>query len=157
LLDEAVLGALAHAGDEVVVHREYAPDVPPVPVDARLLRQAFLNLTVNAIQAMPDGGDLTVSIQRQGDSAVVEIRDTGTGIPERAHARLFQPFFTTKATGTGLGLALVKRIVDDHAGSIEARSGKPHGTVFAIRLPLARVVAGSRGTIRGRTGGGPAS
>jgi signal transduction histidine kinase len=90
---------------------------------------------VNALQAMPGGGILTVRARVAGDAALIEIGDTGPGIPEAARGSIFEPFFTTKATGTGLGLAVVKRILDDHDGRIEVRTDAP-GTVFALYLPL---------------------
>jgi signal transduction histidine kinase len=153
LLDEAVAAALASAGAGIEVRREFAPAEPLVPVDAQLIRRAFLNLALNAVQAMPEGGTLTASLEIVGGDVVVEIRDTGAGLSEQARGRLFEPFFTTKATGTGLGLALVKRIVEDHGGSIAVRGASPHGTVFATRLPLERAPAGTRASIRGPMGG----
>jgi signal transduction histidine kinase len=156
LLDEALAAALAGAGAGIEVRQEIVPQEPLVPVDAQLIRRALLNLALNAVQAMPEGGTLTASLQVFGANAVVEIRDTGPGLSERARARLFEPFFTTKATGTGLGLALVKRIVEDHGGSLEVRDGSPHGTVFAIQLPLERAPTGARASIRGPMGGGQA-
>ena len=104
---------------------------------AIVLRQAIVNLVVNAAQAMPDGGTLTVRAQVDGGAVVLELGDTGPGIPDDVRQRIFEPFFTTRATGTGLGLAVVKRIVDDHHGQIEVRPGSGGGTVFALRLPLA--------------------
>jgi len=108
-----------------------------VPMDPHLLRQMVVNLVVNAAQAMPDGGTLTVRAQVDGAAVLLELGDTGTGIPDEVRHRIFEPFFTTRATGTGLGLAVVKRIVDDHHGEIEVRPGAGGGTVFELRLPLA--------------------
>jgi signal transduction histidine kinase len=107
-----------------------------VPLDARLVRQAVVNVAVNAVQAMPRGGRLTVRTRREGDGAVIEIEDTGAGIPEEIRGRMFEPFFTTKASGTGLGLAVVKRIVDGHGGEISVRSVVGSGAAFALRFPL---------------------
>jgi signal transduction histidine kinase len=97
-----------------------------------------LNVVANAVQAMPDGGRLTVRTRAEGDEAVLEIEDTGTGIPDEVRARIFEPFFTTKASGTGLGLAVVRRIVEGHGGTLEVRSRPGEGTVFGLRLPLGR-------------------
>ncbi len=153
LLDDAVSAALASTDALVTVRQEITAQEPLVPVDAQLMRRALLNLTLNAIQAMPDGGTLTVSLQVLDGQAVVEVRDTGPGLTDLARARLFEPFFTTKPTGTGLGLALVKRVIDDHGGSIVVRDGSPHGTVFSIRLPLSRAPAAARASILDRMGG----
>lgn len=106
--------------------------------DQRLLRQALVNLFLNAFQAMPRGGSLRVAAARVAVGAEararVLIQDTGPGIPPDVQARIFQPFFTTKATGTGLGLAVVKRIVEGHGGQI-AVSPRKHGTEFELWLP----------------------
>ncbi len=105
-------------------------------MDARLVRQAVLNVAVNAVQAMPRGGQITVRTRRAGDSAVLEIEDTGQGIPEELCARIFEPFFTTKASGTGLGLAVVKRIMEGHGGQVAVRNRPGAGAVFALSFPV---------------------
>ena len=136
VVDDAVAAALSGIGRKVMVVREVPDSLPPVPMDSHLLRQAIVNLVVNAAQAMPDGGTLTVRAEVDGTTAVLQLGDTGTGIPDDVRHRIFEPFFTTRATGTGLGLAVVKRIVDDHHGEIEVRPGAGGGTVFELRLPL---------------------
>jgi PAS domain S-box-containing protein len=138
VVDEAVAAALAQnpAGVEVCREREPGDDLPAVPLDARLVRQAVVNLAVNAVQAMPRGGRLTVRVRRDAEAARLEIEDTGPGIPEEVRSRIFEPFFTTKASGTGLGLAVVKRIVDGHGGEIAVRSRPGAGTVFSLSFPL---------------------
>lgn len=108
--------------------------------DQRLLRQALINLFLNALQAMPKGGALDVVAERvegpRGPEARLRIRDSGPGIPEFVRARVFHPFFTTKATGTGLGLAVVKRIIDGHGGRIGLSDGDETGAVFELWLPM---------------------
>lgn len=107
--------------------------------DGTQLQQVLMNLCVNAWQALPDGGGLVeVSLHPQGDMAVLAVRDEGCGIDEALQARIFDPFFTTKpqGVGTGLGLAVVRGIVQGHGGGIECRSGPGRGTVFEVRLPL---------------------
>ncbi len=113
--------------------------------DQRLLRQALINLFLNALQAMPKGGSLEVIAERadgpRGKEARLRIRDSGPGIPESVRARVFHPFFTTKATGTGLGLAVVKRIIDGHRGRIALRerggeAGDEIGAEFELWLPV---------------------
>jgi two-component system sensor histidine kinase HydH len=136
VLEEAAAAALAQDSQGIELECDVDPLLPPVPVDARLLRQALLNVTMNAVQAMKQGGKLTVRARRDGDAAQVEISDTGTGIPQEIRQRVFEPFFTTKASGTGLGLAVVKRIVEEHRGKISLSSEMGAGTTFSIRLPI---------------------
>ena len=109
--------------------------------DEQKLMRVFHNLISNAIEAMPDGGQLRVVIDRDGDDLVWCVSDTGPGIPAAVRGRLFELFATGRKGGTGLGLAIVKRIIDDHRGTIRPESG-PNGTTFVIRMPLARPSAG---------------
>ena len=118
-----------------VVERE---DVPRVFGDAEVLRSVFSNLFINAVQAMEkDGGKLCVTVSPAGESVVIEIADTGGGIPAENLDKIFEPYFSTKETGTGLGLAIVKKIIDDHSGTIEAESKLDEGTKFIVKLPKA--------------------
>jgi len=137
LLEDSLVAALAQVEGAVEVHREYAPDLPPVPVDSHQIRQAVLNLTVNALQSMPRGGVLTVRTRVEGAFAVVEVTDSGPGVPAEQRPRIFEPFFTTKATGTGLGLAVVRRIAEGHGGSVDLAPPGRGGATFQLRLPLA--------------------
>jgi signal transduction histidine kinase len=105
-------------------------------MDAHLIRQALLNLLTNAVQAMPAGGILSIAARLDGDHVRVDVSDTGGGIPEELRPRIFEPFYTTRPTGTGLGLAVVKRILDDHGATIRIEPGHPVGTRFVVRLPL---------------------
>jgi signal transduction histidine kinase len=136
VVDDAVGVALGQQVSGIEVTRELDPSVPPVTMDARLVRQAVLNVAVNAVQAMPRGGRITIRTRREGPAALLEIEDTGAGIPEEVRERIFEPFFTTKASGTGLGLAVVKRIVESHGGTVCVRSVPGAGTTFALRFPL---------------------
>ncbi len=138
VVEDAVAAALALRPQGVEVARELDPSLPPVPVDPRLVHQAVVNVVANAVQAMPGGGRLTVRTRADGDEAVVEIEDTGAGIPDEVRARIFEPFFTTKANGTGLGLAVVRRIVEWHGGTVSVRTRPGEGTAFALRFPLGR-------------------
>jgi PAS domain S-box-containing protein len=135
VVEEAVAAALAQNPTSVVVER-VLEELPLVPMDARLVRQAVLNVAVNAVQAMPRGGTLTVRTLREDGAALLELEDTGPGIAEEVRNRIFEPFFTTKASGTGLGLAVVKRIVEGHGGEISVRSRPGEGTTFSLRFPL---------------------
>lgn len=122
----------------VTVHVTVAADLPRVLLDATLIRQALLNLLQNAAQAMPSGEPPSVEVVERSDGGVarVEIRisDRGPGIPAELHGKILSPFFTTKATGTGLGLALVQRIADAHRGSLSFESWPGVGTTFTLTL-----------------------
>jgi PAS domain S-box-containing protein len=105
--------------------------------DAELLRALFLNLLLNAAQAMTGhGGRITVTLAQQGDAVVVEVRDTGPGIPPDIRDQIFEPFFTTKARGGGLGLPIARRTAELHGGSLTVRCPPEGGTVMAVRLPV---------------------
>jgi signal transduction histidine kinase len=113
-------------------------DVPPVLVDKELLKQGLMNLLVNAVEAMPGGGQLTLSLARCGEMAEIQITDTGRGIAPENRQRVFQLFFTTRPRGSGIGLASMFRTVQLHNGSIDFDSEVGRGTTFRIELPLAR-------------------
>jgi PAS domain S-box-containing protein len=138
VVDEAVAAALARAGPEVKLEREVDPGLPPVPMDARLVHQAVLNVALNAVQAMPGGGRLRTRLARDGDAILLEVEDDGPGIPEDVRARVFEPFFTTKASGTGLGLAVVKRILEEHGGEVHAGGRPGAGAIVTLRFPISR-------------------
>jgi PAS domain S-box-containing protein len=110
--------------------------LPEVPCDPAQLKQVFVNLIRNAMQAMNRGGELTVETGSNNEAAFVSISDTGSGIPEEKLNQLFQPFFTTKKKGTGLGLMIVQRIIREHAGRIDVESKPGKGTTFRVWLPL---------------------
>jgi two-component system sensor histidine kinase HydH len=119
---------------------EVDPHLPPAHMDRRLIRQALINVLVNALQAMPQGGTVTVRACRElhggKDWLRSDVSDQGMGIPSELLHRVFEPFFTTKAQGTGLGLAVVRRILEEHGGEISVESTPGRGTTFIIRLPL---------------------
>jgi signal transduction histidine kinase len=127
-----------------------APPAPvPVRVDAELVRQALLNLILNAMQAMPDGGLVRVTVRRNQRLALVEIVDNGMGIPESLLPRIFDLYFTTKPRGSGIGLAMTYRILQLHGGSLEVRSNAEvnspnRGTTFTLLIPLSAGTADSR-------------
>jgi signal transduction histidine kinase len=106
-------------------------------MDPHQIRQALLNLASNAVQSMPRGGVLTVRTRAEDHLAVVEVSDSGPGVPAELRPRIFEPFFTTKATGTGLGLAVVRRIVEGHGGSVALAPPGEGGATFVLHLPLA--------------------
>jgi len=142
-LNMCVEASLAMAEREVSdkkiqVRMEFDDRMPPVPFDSAMLQQAFLNLHLNAADAMAEGGILTIRTRCEAEKrrAVVEIADNGGGIGEESLPHLFNPFFTTKKYGTGLGLSQVKKIIDLHRGSIEILSRKDEGTRVIITLPI---------------------
>jgi two-component system NtrC family sensor kinase len=112
-----------------------AQDLPHVECNGDQLRQVFLNLVLNAIEAMPDGGTLTVRTLAGPTLAIIEVQDTGIGIPEDIRAHLFEPFFTNKPNGTGLGLSISAHIVTQHGGQIEVESSPGQGSTFRVVLP----------------------
>ncbi len=124
----------AQAGVEVAVTSP--PDGLVVRGERDRLHQCLLNLALNAIQAMPGGGRLSLTLNRVGDQACLVVADTGPGIPADDLPRIFDPFFSTKDDGTGLGLAIVQRIVADHRGEIGVESVVGEGTTFRLWLPL---------------------
>jgi CheY-like chemotaxis protein len=129
------------SSNRIDVETELAEEVPAVMGDSRQLQQVCLNLVTNAVQAMmPQGrGTLTVATRLEGGQVVLEVSDTGRGIPEGARAHVFEPFFTTKGEGegTGLGLSVSYGIVAAHGGSIEVASTSTSGTTFRVTLPAA--------------------
>jgi signal transduction histidine kinase len=138
----------AEVPEGVTLALELADWVPRVQADAEQLKQVFLNLALNAFQAMPRGGRLAVTTHvsrdelafwreggRRSDVVEIRFRDTGPGIPAEAQESIFVPFYTTKEKGTGLGLAICQRIVKAHQGSIVVRSAAGQGAEFLISLP----------------------
>jgi signal transduction histidine kinase len=117
------------------IARRYHEAMPPIAVDRRLLGQALHRILLNAEEAMPDGGTLTVSTMWDHDRALISIRDTGKGVPVEELERIFEPFFSRKMRGLGLGLAISRTLVDAHGGSLSAVSPAEGGTEFVIVLP----------------------
>ena len=108
-----------------------------IKTDAMYLKRVMTNLMINAVQAMPDGGKLTISATVEAGRVLISVSDTGVGIPEEIKPNLFKPMFTTKSKGQGLGLAVVKRLVEALAGSVSVESQVGRGTTFTVSLPLA--------------------
>jgi signal transduction histidine kinase len=123
----------------VLVEREFAPDLPAVAADGELIERVFTNLALNAYEAMnPAGGKLRVSAVPSSDGkqgVKITFQDSGPGIPAELREQIFNPFFTTKDTGVGLGLSIVSKIVDDHRGWIHLTSEPGKGASFQIFLP----------------------
>ena len=121
---------------EIALHKD--PSLPEVEHDSDQIHQVMLNLLLNALQAIDKNGKVTVTVEKQGANAVVEVVDNGRGIPPENLPNIFRPFFTTKGDGTGLGLSLARRIVEDHHGRIDVTSTLGKGTTFLVVLPLQR-------------------
>ena len=117
--------------------KTYIPaDLPPVALDREMFKQALLNLLLNAQQAMPSGGEITLLARTETEWIVLEVIDTGRGMPAEVLAKAFRPFFSTRSGGSGLGLPTTRKIIAAHGGTIDAQSEVGHGTKFTIRLPI---------------------
>jgi signal transduction histidine kinase len=139
LLEDGVQLAEPDASRHGVTIVSELPSQPlTVKVDTDFIKQAILNVVLNGVQAMPDGGKLTVSARREDDMVVTEIRDQGGGIPADAQDKIFELYFTTKKEGTGIGLAQTYQILQWHYGSVDFESVPGAGTTFRLRLPLAQ-------------------
>ncbi len=124
------------AAQGVVLRTQLASDLPRIALEPELFKQAILNLTLNALHAMPDGGELILTTRLEPSFAVLEVVDTGQGIPPDSLKRIFDAFYSTRPGGSGLGLPTVRRIVEAHGGTIDVQSELGKGTKFRIRLPL---------------------
>ena len=134
LIDESLMTVTIP--DNIEVSKTYDPNLTKLSFDRTHMKRVFINLITNAIQAMPEGGKLTIRSSKTEKAALIIIRDTGSGIPRENMDRLFQPLFTTKAKGQGLGLAVCNRLVGTHGGEITAESEPDKGSTFTISLPL---------------------
>jgi signal transduction histidine kinase len=123
-------------GIEIALHKD--PSLPEVEHDSDQIHQVLLNLLLNAQQAIDAKGKIEVAVERKGSTAVIEVKDNGRGIAPETLPNIFRPFYTTKGDGTGLGLSLARRIVEDHQGRIDVTSTVGKGTTFAVALPLQR-------------------
>jgi len=126
------------AGTSVTVFKNYSPDVPPVRFDAELMERVIANLLVNAAQASPPGGVVTVKTLSNNAEVEVAVIDRGSGIDPKNIENIFNPFFTTKSDGIGFGLAIISKILDEHGGRITVESTLGEGSVFRVFLPLKR-------------------
>ncbi len=118
------------------VIRRYAPSLPLAQIDRERMEQALTNLVLNAVEAMPTGGTLSLGLAASDRWLTITVSDTGPGIPPEIQRRIFEPFFTTKARGTGLGLAVARRVIEEHGGTITLMSETGKGATFTIKLPL---------------------
>jgi len=136
LVDDVVILA-SPAAEQNQVHLERTGQEPlRTRIDVDLVKQAVLNIVINGVQAMPDGGTMRLGMRRDGDNALLTIRDEGQGIPEDIRDKVFNLYFTTKKGGSGIGLAMAYRVVQLHHGSLEFQSNAGEGTTFYLRFPL---------------------
>jgi signal transduction histidine kinase len=122
-------------GGAIVCKMDLAASREPVAADAELLHRALSNLVLNAMDAMPHGGTLTLRTRDASDRVRIEIADTGVGLTREECDRLFTPYYTSKQHGTGLGLAIVQSVISDHGGTISVQSQPERGTTFVVELP----------------------
>jgi signal transduction histidine kinase len=134
---ENTLSMFASRLNGIEVRTDFDPELPPISAYGSELNQVWTVLIENALDAMPNGGELTLKTRLQGQLAMVEVWDSGPGVPDELKTRIFEPFFTTKAPGSGLGLGLdtAQRIVSKHSGFLRVES-RPGATCFQVRLPL---------------------
>jgi len=138
LLDDVMLLAAPDAEQRGVrMIRDLPNQTLPIKVDCDFIKQAILNIVINGVQAMQEGGTLTISARREEGVAVTEIRDTGNGIPREVQEKIFELYFTTKKGGSGIGLAQTYQILQWHYGSVDFESAEGQGTAFRLRIPLA--------------------
>jgi len=138
LLDDVALLAAPNAEQHGVTLQRDMPEEPlPIKADLDFMKQALLNVVLNGIQAMPQGGVLAMAARRDGDAVIAEVRDRGVGIPQDVQHKIFELYFTTKKEGNGIGLAQTYQILQWHYGSVEFESTEGEGTTFRFRIPLA--------------------
>lgn len=136
MIEELRQMAISWKDPSLRVRTDVARDLPPLPCDAVQLRQALLNLVLNARDAMPEGGVLTLGCRSLAHTIEIYVADTGTGIAPEHRGRIFEPFFSTKAGGTGLGLRIARDIIEGHGGHVLVHSASGEGTSIRLRLPL---------------------
>ncbi len=129
----------------VELRHHFDPELPVTLLDVNLIKQALLNVIVNAFEAMPEGGELIVQTAVDGPTVTATVTDTGGGIAEEELDRVFRVYYSTKETGTGLGLPTARRIVQEHEGSLELESEPGRGTRVSIALPVRRLPADGSG------------
>jgi signal transduction histidine kinase len=136
-LDRAI-AMVEREAPHISIHKNYAPEIPPFSFDPELLERVVYNLALNAAQATPAGGTVTVKTRTAGGTVEIAVIDRGSGIDPQHLETIFNPFFTTKPEGVGLGLAIVAKIIDEHGGKITVESEPQKGSIFRILLPMER-------------------
>ena len=145
IIDQAVADVEKHMPRlDVKIYKNYSPDIPPFLMDGQFVERVMYNLLLNAAQASPPGSSITVNTRQLDGTVEIGIIDRGSGIEPKHLENIFNPFFTTKATGVGLGLAIVSKIIDEHGGKVEVDSVPGVGSTFRVYLPF-RETAGENG------------
>ncbi|MBV9768171.1 MAG: GHKL domain-containing protein [Bryobacterales bacterium] len=135
VIDGAVAEVEKHLPSrDVTIHKSYSADIPPLLIDRQLMERVLYNLLLNAAEASPPKASVTVKTQQLGDTVEISVIDRGSGIAPKDRESIFNPFFTTKSSGVGLGLAIVSKIVDEHGGQIKVESEPGAGSVFRVLL-----------------------
>jgi len=136
LMEDVAQLAAPDAEQHGVIIQRFMPEQRlPIKVDIDLMKQALLNVVINGVQAMPEGGLLAISARRENNTVVAEIRDEGRGIPQDMRDKIFELYFTTKKDGSGIGLAQTYQILQWHYGSVDFESAEGSGTVFHFHIP----------------------
>jgi signal transduction histidine kinase len=136
VIDRAVADVEKHTPPfDIAIYKNHSPDIPPFLLDGQLMERVLYNLVLNAAQSSRPGGSVTVKTRQLGDTVEISVIDRGSGIDAKHLENIFNPFFTTKSSGVGLGLAIVSKIVDEHGGKISVESEAGAGSVFRIYLP----------------------
>jgi len=137
VIDEAVAEVEKYTPPlDVSIYKNYSPDIAPILIDRQLIERVLYNLLLNAAQASPPQGSVTVKTRQLDDTVEISVIDRGAGIAPKDRESIFNPFFTTKSSGVGLGLAIVSKIVDEHGGQITVESEPGAGSVFHVLLPV---------------------
>ena len=135
ILESTEIVVRAIEGQKVSIAAHLSDRLPMFSFDESRIKEVLINLLMNAVQASPEGGTVTVSTIQRGEHVQIDVADCGPGIPLENREKIFTPFFTTKKEGTGLGLSIVKKIIEAHKGKINVLDNKPKGTIFKILLP----------------------
>lgn len=137
-LIDAIIGLAGHSAQQkgIALRKEVPPSVPAFECDSEQIKQVILNLAINAVQAMTGPGDVVLSARQQNSSVVISVRDQGPGVADEDMDKIFNPFFTTKDTGTGLGLSVVYQIITQHGGVVRTERNAAGGMTFSVVIPL---------------------
>lgn len=137
ILKNVIMLINKEAEDNDIIFKECLNEIPSINVDVNQIEQVFLNIIINAVQAMPSGGNIKITTEylNADDLVQISVEDFGEGIKSEDYDKIFEPFYTTKEKGTGLGLAICARIIENHRGTIEVNSTLNVGTIVIIKLP----------------------
>ena len=137
-LIDAIVNLAGHSAEQkgITIRKDVPPSVPAFECDPEQMKQVILNLAINAVQAMTEPGEIVLSARQSGSSVAIGVRDQGPGIPEENMDKIFNPFFTTKDAGTGLGLSVVYQIATQHGGTVTTGRNPDRGMTFSLVVPL---------------------